>query len=77
MVELSLRNVLDSSVLNELLQDSVENGLGFFESRTCLISSKAGYDLVLDDFKEEVELICFNEELQRNDYHLQVVILLQ
>ena len=77
LIELSFRDVLDSSVLDELFKNSVKNSLWFFESSVCLIRSETRYYFVLGNLKKKVKLVGFDQKLQRNDYHLQVVILLQ
>lgn len=70
--QLRLRDVLYPAVLYEFLQDAEEDCLSI---QGAALYGQAAHYLVLDDVEEEVELVGFGQELERNDDHLQVVLL--
>lgn len=66
-VYLGFRDIFNSSMLNEFLQHLKENALRVLVGCLGLIDCQAGYNFIFYYIKEEVELICFTQELKRDD----------
>ncbi len=76
-VDLGFRDILDASMLNELLEHFEEYAFRVLVGCFRVIDNEAADNFILDDVEQEIKLVGFAEELKRDDYHFEVVLFIE